>query len=56
MKLENFENSIVDCNIRCFSSDDNDIYFSGKDVVNYLQYATTAQAIHFLLDDDEKVN
>lgn len=54
MKLQKFENEILDCKIGTFINNDNEIYFRGKDVANYLQYADTTQAIKYNVDDDDK--
>jgi len=54
MKLERFENEILDCKIGIFINNDNEIYFRGKDVANYLQYADTTHAIKNNVDDEDK--
>ena len=54
MKLERFENDILDCKIGTFINNDNEIYFRGKDVANALDYKDTDQAIRMHVDDDDR--
>ena len=54
MKLEKYENEILDCKIGIFINNDNEIYFRGKDVASYLQYADTTYAIRNNVEDDDK--
>ena len=54
MKLEKFENELLDCKIGTFITNENEIYFRGKDIASYLQYADTTQAIKYNVDDDDK--
>ena len=54
MKLERFENELLDCKIGAYISTDNEIYFRGKDVANFLSYGNTTQAININVDDDDK--
>ena len=54
MKLQKYNNNILQCNIGCFINDDNEIYFRGKDVANFLSYGNTTQAININVDDDDK--
>ena len=54
MKLQIFDNELVSCKIGIFINNDNEIYFRGKDVANYLQYADTTHAIKYNVDDEDK--
>ena len=54
MKLEKFENELLDCKIGTFITNENEIYFRGKDIASYLQYADTTHAIRYNVDDDDK--
>jgi len=54
MKLERFENDILNCKIGIFINNDNEIYFRGKDVASFLGYGNTTQAISINVDDDDK--
>ena len=39
MQLKKFDNELFNCQIGTFINNDSEIYFRGKDVANYLQYA-----------------
>ena len=54
MKLQRFENELLNCKIGTFINNDNEIYFRAKDVANYLQYANTEQAIRINVDEEDK--
>ena len=54
MQLKKFDNELLNCQIGIFINNDNDIYFRGKDVANYLQYADTTHAIKYNVDDEDK--
>ena len=54
MKLQKYNNNILQCNIGCFINDDNEIYFRGKDVATALGYNDTTHAIINNVDDDDK--
>ena len=54
MKLQKYNNNILQCNIGCFINDDNEIYFRGKDVAAALGYNDTDQAIRVNVEDDDK--
>ena len=54
MKLQKFENDILNCNIGCFINDDNEIHFRGKDIATALGYENTEQAIRVNVDEEDK--
>jgi prophage antirepressor-like protein len=54
MKLEKFENELLDIKLGAYINNDNEIYFRGKDVANFLGYGNTAQTISIHVDDDDK--
>lgn len=54
MKLQRFENNILNCKIGCYSDNNNNIYFRGKDIANALDYKDTVSAIQDHVDDDDK--
>lgn len=54
MKLQKFENEILNIKIGCFINDKNEIYFRGKDVATILNYTDTQHAILNNVDDDDK--
>ena len=54
MKLQIFDNELLNCKVGTFINNDNDIFFRGKDVANYLEYNDTTHAIKYHVDDDDK--
>ena len=56
MKLQKFENELLDIQIGTFinNNNNNDIYFRGKDVANCLGYRDTVSAIREHVDDEDK--
>jgi prophage antirepressor-like protein len=54
MKLQKFENELLNCKIGLFINDSNDIYFRAKDVASFLTYENTNQFINNNVDDDDK--
>jgi len=54
MKLQRFENEILNIKVGCFINNKNEIYFRGKDVATALGYENTTQAIIINVDDDDK--
>ncbi len=54
MKLQRFENEILNVKVGCFINNKNEIYFRGKDVATALGYENTTQAIIINVDDDDK--
>ena len=56
MKLEKFENELLNVKIGCFINNDNEIYFRGKDVATALGYENTTKAIIDHVKDEYKKN
>jgi len=54
MKLQKFENEILDIKVGSFINDKNEIYFRGKDVATALGYENTAKAIKDHIEEDDK--
>ena len=54
MKLQRFENEILNVKVGCFINNKNEIYFRGKDVATALCYENTTQAINTHVKDDDK--
>ena len=54
MKLQKFENELLNCKIGLFINDSNDTYFRAKDVNSFLTYENTNQFINKNVDDDDK--
>jgi prophage antirepressor-like protein len=54
MKLQRFENELLDIKVGCFINNKNEIYFRGKDVATALCYENTTQAINTHVKDDDK--
>ena len=54
MKLQKFENEILDIKVGCFINDKNEIYFRGKDVATALNCIDTTSAISDHVDYEYK--
>ena len=54
MKIQKFDNELLNCKVGTFINNDSDIYFRGKDIATALGYKDTDQAIRTHVDDDDK--
>jgi prophage antirepressor-like protein len=54
MKLQKFENELLNVKVGCFTNNKNEIFFRGKDIATALGYENTTQAIIINVDDYDK--
>ena len=54
MKIQKFDNELLNCKIGTFINNDNDIYFRGKDIATALGYENTTQAIIINVEAEDK--
>ena len=53
-EIKLFNNDVLNVNIKTVTDDDNNIWFKGKDIATFLEYADTKKAISMHVDADYK--
>ena len=53
MEIQNYTNTILNCNIKCVLSG-SDVWFRGKDIANALGYENTTKAIRDHVEEEDK--
>ena len=53
MKIQKFDNELLNCKIGTFINNDDEIYFRGKDIATALNYSDTTHALINNVDDDD---
>ena len=55
-EIKLFNNDVLNVNIKTVLDDDNNIWFKGKDIATFLEYADTTQALRVNVDEEYKMN